>query len=144
LVILGQAPGDLGLLRQPFSSAPLTLSADRVVPQNAGVRLSDPNHPLLANPNHLAATDFDGWSGERAVFMPVSWGTEVTPLLEIGGSGEGAARGALLVSRVGDGWFVYTTLNLNRQWREGIPGPYRLLGNLASLAKSPKPQTNPQ
>jgi hypothetical protein len=140
LVVLAQQAGDFNLLRAPFAPFALTLSEDRLTAERAPVKLLDSAHPLLTKPNVMAAGDFEGWVTERAAFVPRAWATDYAPLLETTDPGEEASRGTLLVSRTGEGWFVFTTLSLNRQWRAGVPGAYRLLANLVSLPKVGKPQ----
>lgn len=140
LVVLAQQVGDFNLLRAPFAPFALTLSEDRLTAERAPVKLLDGAHPLLAKPNVITAGDFEGWVTERAAFVPRTWATDYAPLLETADPGEEASRGTLLVSRTGEGWFVFATLSLNRQWRAGVPGAYRLLANLVSLPKVGKPQ----
>ncbi|HKQ06490.1 MAG TPA: PIG-L family deacetylase [Blastocatellia bacterium] len=140
LVVLAQQAGDFNLLRAPFAPFTLTLSEDRLTAERAPVQLLDSAHPLLTKPNVIAAGDFEGWVTERAAFVPRAWATDYAPLLEAADPGGEASRGTLLVSRTGEGWFVFTTLSLNRQWRAGVPGAYRLLANLVSLPKVGKPQ----
>ncbi|HEY9233092.1 MAG TPA: hypothetical protein VIS78_13135, partial [Blastocatellia bacterium] len=140
LVVLAQQAGDFNLLRAPFAPFGLTLSADRLTVESAPVKITDNAHPLMARPNRMTASDFENWITERAAFVPRGWANDYAALLETNDPGEEVSRGTLLVSRTGEGWFVFTTLSLNRQWRGGVPGAYRLLANLVSLPKVGKPQ----
>jgi len=135
LVVLAQQAGDFNLLRAPFAPFGLTLSADRLTVESAPVKITDHAHPLMARPNRMTASDFENWITERAAFVPRSWANDYAALLETNDPGEAVSRGTLLVSRTGEGWFVFTTLSLNRQWRGGVAGAYRLLANLVSLPK---------
>src|ERR1700754_545165 len=112
------------------------MSQDRLTTVNAPVKILDSEHPLMTQPNSISASDFEGWVKERAEFVPRGWADDYTALLETNDPGEEASRGTLLVARVGEGSFVYTTLSLNRQWMSGVPGAYRLLANLISLPKT--------
>jgi LmbE family N-acetylglucosaminyl deacetylase len=136
LLVLAQQADDFNLLRAPFAPFALTLSRDRLTNESAAVKILDSAHSLMNEPNVMAAGDFDGWVTERAAFVPRAWADDYTALLETNDPGEEASRGTLLVARVGEGGFIYTTLSLNRQWQNGVPGAYRLLANLISLPKT--------
>ena len=136
LLVLGQQADDFNLLRAPFAPFALTLSQDRLTNESAAVKILDTAHPLMTQPNAIAAGDFDGWVTERAAFVPRAWADDYTALLETNDPGEEASRGTLLVARTGEGGFIFTTLSLNRQWQNGVPGAYRLLANLISLPKT--------
>jgi LmbE family N-acetylglucosaminyl deacetylase len=135
LVVLSQRADDFNLLRMPFAPFALTLSQDRLTTESASVKILDHTQPLMMSPNAITESDFEGWVNERAAFVPRAWADEYTALLEANEAGEEASRGTLLVTRTGEGGFVYTTLSLNRQWRNGVSGAYRLLANLVSLPK---------
>jgi hypothetical protein len=51
---------------------------------------------------------------------------------------EPANRGALLVGKVGQGTYVYTTLSLFRQLPAGNPGAARLFANLIAAGQGRK------
>lgn len=136
LVILEQRADDFNLLRASFAPFALTLSEDRLTNESATVKVLDTTHPLMSAPNAITANDFEGWMNERAAFVPRAWADQYTALLETNDPNEPANRGALLVAQAGDGTFVFTSLSLNRQWRNGVPGAYRLLANLLSLPKT--------
>ncbi|MEN3335211.1 MAG: hypothetical protein V7641_4576, partial [Blastocatellia bacterium] len=136
LLVLDQQAGDFNLLRAPFAPFALTLSQDRLTVESAEVKILDDAHPLMTKPNEMKAGDFAGWVTERAAFVPRAWADDYVALLETGDPGEEASRGTLLMARTGEGEFIYTTLSLNRQWLDGVPGAYRLLANLISLPKT--------
>jgi len=58
-----------------------------------------------------------------------------TPILACSDPGEAPLKSGLLVARLGNGYFVYTSLAWFRQLPEGVPGAYRLFANLVSLGK---------
>src|SRR5690606_29008608 len=62
------------------------------------------------------------------------WDDAWTPLLAMGDPGEAPLRGSLLVAPYGSGHYAYTGLGFIRQLPEGVPGAYRLLAHLVSLA----------
>lgn len=136
LLVLAQQADDFNLLRAPFAPFALTLSGDRLTAAGAPVKILDNEHPLMTQPNLIIASDFEGWTAERAAYVPRAWADDYAALLETNDPGEAASRGALLVARTGEGGFIYTALSLNRQWLEGVPGAYRLLANLISVPKT--------
>lgn len=105
----------------------------RVADETAPVRLLDPGAPVFTTPNRITSADFDGWVQERGLYFASEWDDEYLPLLELNDPGEEPRRGALLVTTVGDGVFVYAALSFFRQWAEQVPGAYRLFANLISL-----------
>jgi LmbE family N-acetylglucosaminyl deacetylase len=136
LVVLEQRASDFNLLRAPFAPFALTLSDDRIANEIAAVRILEPAHPLMNTPNAITPSDFEGWSNEMAAFVPRAWADNYVAPLETSDPNEAARRGALLVAPTGEGEFVLTSLSLNRQWRAGVAGAYRLLANLISLPKT--------
>jgi len=104
----------------------------RVTDENAPVQLLDPASPLLASPNLIGESDFDGWVQERGLYFGAEWDDAWVPLLEMNDVGEDPQQGSLLVASVGEGLFMYTGLSFFRQWSSGVPGAYRLFANLIS------------
>jgi hypothetical protein len=75
--------------------------------------------------------DFDGWVQERGLNFPSKWDTAWTPLLETKDrADEKASQGALLHTQYGRGDYVYCSLALYRQLRNGHAGAARILVNL--------------
>ena len=127
----GRLPEDTG----PY---PLNLGdSEKVVEEDAPVRLLAPADPFLTWPNKIASADFDHWVEERGHGFMGSWDSHYMPLLETHDTGQQPQRGGLLVGRTGKGAWIYLGLALYRQFPEGVPGPYRLLANLISAAKNP-------
>lgn len=112
---------------------------DRVTDELAPITLLDSSHPLLASPNPIGPADFEGWVQERGLYFLSEWDEAYTPLMELSDPGEDPKRGALLVTRLGDGAYVYTGLALFRQFPAGVPGAFRILANLVSLRGSDLP-----
>lgn len=129
---------DTGRLPEGTGPYPLDLGdSEKVVEEDAPVRILAPADPLLNWPNKITAGDFDHWVEERGHGFMGSWDPHYTPLLETHDPGQQPQRGGLLVARTGKGAWIYLGLALYRQLPEGVPGAYRLLANLISSAKDP-------
>ncbi len=121
--------------------APLPLSmkgmAERVVDEQAPVKLLDPANPLLTSPNQITEADFDGWFEERGHGFLDSWDPGYTALTETADSGQDPQRGGLLVAHRGKGVYIYVAYALYRQFPELVPGAYRIFANLLSAGEEP-------
>lgn len=117
--------------RFPVTPYPLqwTRPAARVTQEDAEVRVLQPNSPLLNQPNKIGADDWFGWVQERATYMPSTIDSRYTSVLSMNDPGEPENRGALLVTPLGKGKYVYVTLALFRQLPSGVPGAAKLLLN---------------
>ncbi len=113
----------------------LELSRDRVTDEMAEVKFLEPNHPILNSPNKITHEDFNGWTQERGLYFPNSWGKEFTPILSMHDKGESAKKGSLLVAKYGKGYYIYTGLSFFREFPEGVSGAYRLFANMLSIGK---------
>jgi LmbE family N-acetylglucosaminyl deacetylase len=124
-----------GLRTNRLAPYDLRLSEARVTDENAAVTFLAPDHPALATPNKITATDMEGWVQERGIYFPAQWDAHFTPIVASGDRGETPLKGGLLVANHGRGHFVYTGLVFFRQLPAGVPGAYRLFANLVSLGK---------
>jgi len=119
--------------------APLSLSlsrfAERVVDEQAPVKLLEPGNAVLATPNRLTPADFDGWVEERGHSFMSTWDSGYTALTETADPGQDAQRGGLLVAHPGKGTYIYVAYALYRQLPELVPGAYRILANLISAGR---------
>jgi LmbE family N-acetylglucosaminyl deacetylase len=119
--------------------APLPLAMgrnpERVVDEQAPVKLLDPSNPLLSWPNKIAEADFEGWFEERGHGFLDTWDSGYTTLTETADPGQDPQHGGLLVAHPGKGTYVYVAYALYRQFPELVPGSYRLLANLLSAGK---------
>jgi len=106
---------------------------DRVTDPDAEIRVLEPDHPVFNTPNRITSSDFEGWVQERGLYFLGSWDERYTPLLEMSDPGEAPNRGSMVVTRFGEGMYVYTGLALFRQLPAGVPGAYRLFANLLAL-----------
>ncbi len=120
--------------------APLALAisgiGERVVDEQAPVKLLDPSNPLLTSPNQITAADFDGWFEERGHGFLDRWDQGYTALTETADPGQDPQRGGLLVAHRGKGAYIYVAFALYRQFPELVPGAYRLFANLLSAGAS--------
>jgi len=119
--------------------APLPLAirgiGERVVDEQAPVKLLDAANPLLTSPNQITAADFDGWFEERGHGFLDSWDSGYTALTETADPGQDPQHGGLLVAHRGKGIYIYVAFALNRQFPELVPGAYRLFANLLSAGR---------
>jgi hypothetical protein len=123
----------------PFPAPlPVTMGRmpERVVDEQAPVKLLDSANPLLTSPNTITAADFAGWVEERGHGFLDSWDAGYTPLTETADAGQDPQRGGLLVTHLGKGTYIYVAYALHRQLPELVPGAYRLLANLLSAGRS--------
>jgi hypothetical protein len=119
--------------------APLPLAMgrtpERVVDEQAPVKLLDPANSLLSWPNKITPADFDGWFEERGHSFLDSWDPGYTALTETADPGQDPQRGGLLVTHPGHGTYIYVAYALYRQLPELVPGSYRVLANLLSAGR---------
>jgi LmbE family N-acetylglucosaminyl deacetylase len=128
-----------GVMPHPVT---LTRPAARVAEEDAPVTIEAPEHPLLRAPNRIDSSDFSGWVQERALYMPMTFDDRYRALLSMHDTGEPANRAAILVTPLGRGQYIYTTLSFFRQLPAGVPGGARLFLNLLS-ASLPMTAVNP-
>ena len=120
--------------------APFPLSmgrtAERVVDENAPVKILDPANSLLTSPNAITTADFNGWLEERGHSFLDIWDPAYSALTETADLGQDPQRGGLLVAHPGKGTYIYVAYALYRQLPELVPGAYRILANLLSAGQS--------
>jgi len=126
--------------------APLPLAmagiGERVVDDQAPVKLLDPANSLLTLPHQITAADFAGWFEERGHGFLDHWDPGYTALTETADPGQDPQRGGLLVAHRGKGTYIYVAFALHRQFPELVPGAYRLLANLLSAGAQPASATS--
>jgi len=118
---------------------PLKLSRDRVTDETAKITFNDPDHPVLNYPNKITEADFEGWVQERGLYFPGEWDDRYQPIFSMQDKGEEAKLGSMLVTKYGEGYYIYTGISFFREVPVGIPGAYRLLANMISLGKDRRP-----
>ncbi|TJY67968.1 PIG-L family deacetylase [Sphingobacterium alkalisoli] len=110
---------------------PFTISRNRVTEEDAKVNL-DKNDPALNFPNKLTEADFEGWVQERGLYFADNIDKNYRTPLVMNDKNEAPNNGSLLVTKYGQGKFVYTSVSFFRQLPAGVPGAYRLFVNLLS------------
>jgi LmbE family N-acetylglucosaminyl deacetylase len=122
-----------------YGPYPFTLGASpqKVVDENSAVKFLDPTNPAFTWPNKVTEADFKGWVEERGHGFMRTWDSRYQPLVETHDPDQDPQEGGLLLARYGKGFYVYDAFALYRQLPSGVPGAYRLLGNLVSLSKNP-------
>jgi LmbE family N-acetylglucosaminyl deacetylase len=108
---------------------------DRIVDENAPVRLVEPDHPLLQAPNPISEADFEGWIQERGLYFMGKWDERYSAPTESSDERQPAQRGGLLYTKYGRGVYIFTGYSFFRQLPAGVPGAYRLFANLVSAGK---------
>jgi hypothetical protein len=128
------APSD-AKSESPFAPYPAAVTSERVTDETAPMRVLASHHPLLATPNVIVESDWQGWVQERGIqlleardpgYLELLASADPFPL------NPGEKRGLLVDAKVGKGSWTYVGLALFRQLPAGVPGAYRLLANLAS------------
>lgn len=122
---------------RPASLAPyeILLGNARVTDENAPVKFTDPQHPLLNFPNKISANDFTGWIQERGLYFPKEWDKRYSALFVMSDPNETPLEGGLLAAPYGRGHYIYTSIVWYRQLRAGVPGAYRMLANMISYGR---------
>jgi LmbE family N-acetylglucosaminyl deacetylase len=128
--LLVQYNNNRELVTDRLGPFPLKLSRDRTTDETAAVTVLVPTSPWLTRPNPIGAADFDGWVQERGLYYPATWDAHYEAMLAMADPGEQPVQGALLVTHVGRGAFVYTGLSFFRQLPAGVPGAIRLFVDL--------------
>lgn len=128
-----------GLITKELTPIPLTLSRNRVTVEEAEMRILLPDHEVLHYPNLITQKDFEGWVQERGLYFPSEWDKAWEAILSCNDPGENPQDGSLLVTKYGEGYYVYTSLSFFRELPAGVSGAFRLFANLISLGHEAKP-----
>lgn len=132
LIVQYQRPAYAPLAPFPAQMGP------RVADENAPVRIMVPEHSIFNYPNKITNTDFEGWVQERNLYNFSAMDPKYTGLLESHDPGEAENTGGLVIADIGKGKYIYCSYSLFRQLPAGVPGAYRLLANMLSVAKVKK------
>ena len=115
----------------------MTNDPEEVTDEESKINFLDPQNPVFTWPNQIGGKDFEGWVSERGSKFMKSWDKHYEPLLETHDPDQEPQKGGLLYAKYGKGIYIYNAYAFYRQLPEGIPGAYRLMANLISLAKNP-------
>ena len=120
---------------QNIGPYPITIPAGntyRVTVEEAPVRFTRPDSPLLQMPNKIQDRDFEGWVQERGLLFSTQWDPRYETVLSSNDPGEKPLEGGELWTRYGKGIYVFTSWAWFRQLPAGVPGAFRLFANLLS------------
>jgi hypothetical protein len=126
---------NFSMVTDAFSPYELKISRDRVTVEEAEITFINPDHPALNIPNKITQKDFEGWSQERGLYFPESWGEQFEAVISTHDPGEKPLDGGILIAKYGKGYYVYSSLSWFRELPVGVPGAYRLFTNLISIGK---------
>lgn len=116
---------------------PFTVGRDRVTDEAATADIIAPNHSVIRRPNKITPSDFDNWVQERGLYFATEWDEAFEPIIAWSDPGEPPRKGGLIIAPHGKGHFVYTGISFFRQLPAGVPGAYRLMGNILDLSTTP-------
>jgi hypothetical protein len=125
-----------------YAPFPLSVPGDQghtVVEEDAKVTILHYDDPVMTWPNVIGPADFDNWVEERGHGFPKSFGPQWTALTEVHDTDQDPQKGGLIYSQFGKGYYVYLAYAFFREMPEGVPGSFRIMANLLSLGKNPKP-----
>ena len=125
-----------GILVNPIGPYPFRPVNERVTDEHAPVTFTDPGNAVLNYPNKITQKDFDGWVQERGLYFVKDIDPAYQTPLTMNDPGEAPNKGSLIITDYGKGRFIYTSLSFFRQLPAGVPGAYRLFGNLLSNPKN--------
>jgi len=133
LVVLGQTSDNWNAqsVQTGLAPFPIKLSGSE---SSQPLKILAGVHVLMSQPNKMEEKDFDSWIVKG---FAAEWAQEYTSVLGPADSSQSPGRSALLVARVGDGTYIYSSFDLSDQLRARNPRAYKFLANLIS-AKRPR------
>jgi hypothetical protein len=106
---------------------------ERVTREDAELIVTDLGHRLFNVPNRIESEDFDGWVLERGRHFPAQFSEDrYQTLIRCADPGRPLQAG-LLVSKLGKGLVIQSSLTWRPQWENLNPGALKFLANLVSL-----------
>ena len=135
LVVLYNTPPDLVPTRDAPFPGELPRDAEEVSEEDSPVTILAAEHELVAWPNRITGSDFEGWVEQRGSKFWKTWDAAYTPVIATHDQGQPPQAGGWLTARHGRGRYTYFAYALHRQLPYGVPGAYRILANLISAGK---------
>lgn len=135
LVVMYQREGEW---KPEYAPYPFGVSRQRVTMEDAPITILQKSHPLLCWPNRIGARDWDGWTQERSVYLPVGVPPEYDRLISTHDLDEPEADTGYLCASFGKGSYVYSTYVWYRQLKDRHPGALRCLANMISYPLRPR------
>jgi len=114
----------------------IEIGKSRVTDEKAEPKFLVPDHPVFSSYYRIDKSDFENWVQERGLYFASSWDSHYVTPVSFADSGEDDLAGGLLVSEVGNGYFVYTGLSFFRQLPAGVSGAAKLFTNLMYLSET--------
>lgn len=127
------------LKSKQFGPYPMELGRFRVSQEEAPIEILEKDHPMINFPNKISQKDFDNWIQERGLYFASEWDENYTPMFSSFDEGEKPGSGSTLVTKYGDGYYVYSSLSWFRQLPAGVPGAYRIFANMIALGNEQRP-----
>lgn len=119
--------------------AMLPQRAEEVSEEDSPVEILAPTAPVFNYPNRITAKDFDNWVEQRGSKFLTEWDKAYTPMIATWDKGQAKQSGGWVHAPYGKGHYTYFAYAFHRQLPYGVPGAYRLLGNVLSLNKARTP-----
>jgi hypothetical protein len=111
---------------------------EEVTDEESRVTILKPGNPVFSWPNKITPADFGGWIEERGSKFMSSWDAHYEALVETHDPSQAPQKGGLLYAKYGKGVYIYNAYAFYRELPEGVPGAYRIMANMLSLAKNPE------
>ena len=125
-----------------YGPYPAKSGSARVTDENAPVEVLAPKDPVFTFPNALGADTWAHWVQERGLAFLGEKDPRYVDLVQLQDpfpANSGMQRGALVEAAYGKGRWFYVGLGLWRELPAGVDGSYRLLANLISAGRAPRP-----
>jgi LmbE family N-acetylglucosaminyl deacetylase len=124
--------GQSEMTEDGYMPYPITMArpAVRVTDEQAPVTVLDGQSPVLTSPNRIGPADWAGWVQERSLYMPSTADSHYHTVVSMKDPLESENPNGILLTPLGSGMYVYTTLSFFRQLPAGNPGAARLFVNL--------------
>jgi hypothetical protein len=125
-----------------YGPYPAKSGSARVTDENAPVEVLAPKDPVFTFPNALGADTWAHWVQERGLAFLGEKDPRYVDLVQLQDpfpANSGMKRGALVEAAYGKGRWFYVGLGLWRELPAGVDGSYRLLANLISAGRAPRP-----
>jgi len=124
-----------GVAAPKIGPYPFQISSNRVTEEDAEVRFTIPDHPVLNYPNKIGSKDFIDWVQERSTYQADQADSRYQSPLSMNDTGEKASTGSLITTAYGKGNFAYVSLVMFRQLPAGNAGAFKILANLIAMPK---------
>ncbi len=133
-------PQDWNPQRHLLAPYPIELTLERVVEEDAKVKVLAPQHRFFNLPNKIEPSDWNNWIQERNLYLPADDTTKTSAkykrLLAMSDTGEVQPPTSMLTAKFGKGSYTYISLALYRQLKVLHNGALKLFANLISQPRA--------